>query len=349
MPTPLDPTPLLEDCRDAGFALAGVAAATDPPHAGSLQSWLTEGLHGSMGWMEQHTEVRSDPAALLDGARSVICVADRYEPPAEDEAAPGRVAAYARGRDYHRVIKRRLHGLADAWRTRHPGAEFRVCVDTAPLLERPVAEAAGLGRIGKNTLLIDPGVGSWMLLGEVVTTLDLRPTPGAGEDPCGTCTQCIDACPTGALSPWTLDARVCISALTIEHREEIPEPLHPAMGDWLFGCDVCQTVCPHNAPTSRTRAEPVRADYTPRYTQLDVDAVLDWDADDRVQALAGTSATRATLDMWRRNACIVAGNLLARDARSPLAARLRDIASDVGEPPMVRAAAAAALGRTVGD
>ncbi|MDP7028823.1 MAG: tRNA epoxyqueuosine(34) reductase QueG [Phycisphaerales bacterium] len=348
MPEQLDAAPFLDDCLAAGFALAGVAAATPPPHGEAVGQWIADGMHGSMGWMARHQDVRSDPALLLEGARSIICVADRYEPPEPTEQGGGRIAAYARGRDYHRVIRKRLHGLADRWRARCEGADFRVCVDTAPLLERPVAEAAGLGRVGKNTLLIDPGIGSWMLLGEVVTTLSIATTPGGGGDPCGTCTRCIDACPTQALSPWKLDARVCISALTIEHRETIPAAMHAGIGDWLFGCDVCQTVCPHNAPTLRTRQTPVHDEYAPRFTSWDVASVLDWGAEARLKTAAGTPTMRATLDMIRRNACIVAGGMVERQPGSPLASRLRAIASDAAEPEMVRDAAAAAITRADG-
>ncbi len=341
----LDASPFLDECIAAGFARAGVARVEPPRHGDALPAWIKAGMHGSMHWMERHLDVRADPASLLDGARAIICVADRYEPPRPSEHEPGRIAAYARGRDYHRVIKKRLHGLADAWRARHPDAAFRVCVDTAPLLERPIAEAAGLGRVGKNTLLIDPGIGSWMLLGEVMTTLDIAATPDTQDDPCGTCTRCIDACPTQALTPWSLDARLCISALTIEHRGTIPESLHAEIGAWIFGCDTCQTVCPHNAPTRRTRAAPVRADYAPRHAALDVAQVLDWGADQRIEALGGSPVTRASLDMIRRNACIVAGALVSKDRSSPLVGRLRDIASDAEESEMIRAAAAAAVGR----
>jgi len=250
---------------------------------------------------------------MLEGARSVICVADRYQPPAKEipEGAFGRVAAYARGRDYHRVMKKRLHALCDDWAGVFTGATFRACVDTAPLLERDFAQSAGLGRVGKNTMLIEPSVGSWMLLGEIVTTLEIEPTPSEQGDPCGTCTRCIDACPTDALSPWSLDAGRCVSALTIEQRTPIDSSLHAGVGMWVFGCDICQEVCPHNGATERTQAAKTHALQQDGVEFLSLIEVLQWDADARLDVIAGTAMTRATLDMWKRNACVVAGNLPA--------------------------------------
>jgi epoxyqueuosine reductase len=342
---PLDPASFLQSCRQAGFARAGVTSATPSPHVATLDAWLAAGMHGSMEWMSKHAALRADPTTILPGARSLICVADRYAPPAANaDASVGRVAAYARGRDYHRVMKKRLHRLSDQWAEVYPEASFRVCVDTAPVLERSYAEAAGIGRMGKNTMLIDPAIGSWMLLGEVLTTLDIAGTPGSAEDPCGTCTRCIDACPTSAISPWQVDARRCIAFLTIEHRGPVPADLQPGIGEWLFGCDVCQTVCPHNAPTTRTSEAEWNTQYTPRFEAFDVLEVLNWTAEARVDAIAGTSMTRATLDMIRRNACVVASNMLAAGDHAPLRARLVEISRDGDEPKLVREAATMALG-----
>jgi epoxyqueuosine reductase len=340
----LDSAAFVQSCLDAGFALAGVTAASPSPHVGSLETWLGTGMHGSMEWMARHASLRADPTTLLPGARSMICVADRYPPPSgELPTHHGQVAAYAKGRDYHRDMKRRLHRLCDQWTEAWPEASFRACVDTAPVLERSYAEAAGIGRIGKNTMLIDPAVGSWILLGEVLTTLDISSTPGTEEDPCGTCTRCIDACPTSAITPWKVDARRCISYLTIEHRGEISAELHENIGSWLFGCDVCQTVCPHNAPTTRTGEAVWNDAYTPRFTTFDVLGVLDWTAETRTAAIAGTSMTRATLDMIRRNACIVASNMLQQNEHTPLRERLLAISQDPDEPAIVRSAATAAV------
>jgi len=351
MTQPVASEPIVQDCLAAGFALAGVAPCEPPSRVDAFHAWLDGGNAGSMDWMHRAADVRSDPRLLLDGARSIIVVADRY-PPRKASPGPGdagRVAAYALGRDYHRHMKRRLHRCCDAWAAAHPGASFRACVDTAPLLERAAAEAAGIGRVGKNTMLIEPGTGSWLLLGAVLTTLDLTPTRGNHAEPCGTCTKCIDACPTQALQPWTLDARRCLSAITIEHRGEYPDALADLGGDWLFGCDVCQDVCPHNGDTRRTRSADTDPAYDPRAGDLSVSEILDWDASDRIEAIAGTPMTRANLDMWRRNACVVAGNLLMRgEGSSALRARLVEIAGNADEPESVRSAARASLNRLSG-
>jgi epoxyqueuosine reductase len=337
MRQPHEPDSFVEACLAEGFAQAGVTPCEPPPRAGMLQAWLDGDMHGSMEWMTRHAVLRVDPSGLLAGARSIICVADRYEPPCP---SGGQIAAYAKGRDYHRVMKRRLHRLCDAWKARWPDASFRACVDTAPIMERAHAEAAGLGRVGKNTLLIEQGIGSWFLLGEVLTTLDIRATPATDEDPCGTCTRCIDACPTDALTPWHLDARRCIAALTIEHRGVIPTDLHAGIGAWMFGCDICQQVCPHNHPTGRSEAAVVGESYTPRLHLLEILEVLRWTEEDRVRRLQGTPMTRATLDMWRRNACIAAAER-GDDAR--IRSVIDEIASSSDEPEIVRAAAQSTL------
>ncbi len=338
-----EPDFFVDACLAKGFALAGVTPCQPPPRADAMQAWLDGHMHGTMAWMARNVNHRMDPAGLLSGARSIICVADRYEAPHQER---GQIAAYAKGRDYHRVMKRRLHQLCDAWKERWPDASFRACVDTAPIMERAHAEAAGLGRIGKHTLLIEQGVGSWLLLGEILTTLDILPTPAADDDPCGTCTRCIDACPTEALTPWHLDARRCIAALTIEHRGVIPAELHAGIGSWLFGCDVCQQVCPHNQPTERSDAVVVKKSYTPLLHELEILDVLRWTEQDRVRLLQGTPLTRATLDMWHRNACIAAaeygGDALIRQAIS-------DLAGSEEAPKMVQEAAKATWRRITGE
>ncbi|MCH2140667.1 MAG: tRNA epoxyqueuosine(34) reductase QueG [Phycisphaerales bacterium] len=344
----LDAGPFVQACLDEGFALAGVTTCEPPATATAFESWLAEGCAGSMEWMHRAADVRADPGKLLEGAKSIIVVADRYEGSRADAipVGSGRVAAYAKGRDYHRLMKRRLHQCCDQWSEAFPEASFRACVDTAPLLERAAAEAAGLGRVGKNTMLIEPGTGSWLLLGEVLTTLSIAPTPRAHEEPCGTCTRCIDACPTDALSPWKLDARRCIAALTIEERDEVPATFASATDDWLFGCDICQQVCPHNGETQKTRSASTHMEYAPRADVFDVEKVLDWTAEDRVDAIAGTAMTRASLDMWRRNACVVAGNILANgDGSASLRARLNGIVQDGNEAAIVRSAARVAIGQ----
>lgn len=301
-----------------------------------------------MGWMAEHVDVRIDPGLLLPGARSVLCVADRYDGDQDETPARGlgRIARYARGRDYHRHMKKRLHVLCDAFGDAHGGHTFKACVDTAPLLEREVAAMAGLGAIGKNTLLIQQGVGSWLLLGEIVTTLAIEPTVVSAIDPCGSCTRCIDACPTSALTPFAMDATRCVSYLTIEHRGTIDPSLHAGMGDWIFGCDICQEVCPHNQQTDRTLHAESNPVYATHPGALNLLEVLDWDEPARIKALAGTSATRAKLDMWRRNAAIAARNQLKTHADASLSAKLDYMAQDPLESDMVRSAARSTTGQS---
>ena len=343
-------------CLEQGFARAAVAPADPTVRRKELEAWIRDGLHGTMGWMAENLPVRADPGQLVDGARSIICVLDRYADGTPDviEGGWGRIARYARGRDYHVVMKSRLHAVCDQLRERAPEHVFRACVDTAPLLEREVAARAGLGSIGKHTLLIEPGLGSWLLIGAIVTTLELDATgPVDEEDPCGTCTRCIDACPTDAITPWSVDARRCISALTIEHREPIDESFHAAMGDWIFGCDICQEACPHNEPTARTRdllrheshAAPVAPGIGGRSddgSAFRLQSVLTWDEDTRRAAFAGSSMKRAKLAMMLRNALIAAGNFL-RDHEDPdLLGAIRALSGDE-IPSMVRDTARSVL------
>ncbi len=341
--------PILDYCLDAGFAAAGVVVAESSRHEPSLNAWLESGQHGEMDWLERNVDVRLDPRQLVPDARSVIVVADRYDGSPDVPLPPrsGRIARYARGRDYHTHMKKRLHGICDRLQARHPGETFRACVDTAPILEREVAAGAGLGGIGKHTLLIEPSVGSWLLLGEIVTTLAIEPT-GSGEqiDPCGSCTRCIDACPTDAITPWSIDATRCVSYLTIEHRSAIDPSFHSGIGEWIFGCDICQEVCPHNQPTRLTSSVPNHEAYAPRTSgrdesgaSFDVGAVLDWTEEDRREAFTTSSMKRAKLDMIRRNAVIVAGNYLQAVEDEDLRNRLIEIAGDETEPALVRDAA----------
>lgn len=342
---------ILSMCESAGFALAGVCDAAPSGRARELAEWLEAGRHGSMGYLEKNVEARLDPRTLLPGARSMVLVADLYaagapDPPPDPGApARGRVARYARGRDYHDVLKRRLHTLADALRVAFPSESFRAFVDTAPVLEREHAARAGLGWIGKHTLLIHPRLGSYSVLGGLLTTMELAPPEGQRpvSDHCGTCTRCVDACPTGAITPYSVDATRCVSYLTIERREAIDPSLHEGMRDWIFGCDVCQEVCPHNRP--REAPAPTNPAYAPRRDGLDLLTVLGWTEDDRREAFMTSSMKRATLAMMKRNAVIVAGNELQRKGDPALRARLREIALDESEAEMVREAARQALAR----
>jgi epoxyqueuosine reductase len=345
-----DARDVLRRCAERGFALAGIAPAEPTRWERELRAWLAAGRHGEMGYLERNVEVLVDPVRLLEGARSIVCVADRYHdgapdpPPPPGAPARGRIARYARGADYHVVIRKRLHGLCDELRAAFPDERFRTCVDTAPLLEREHAARAGLGAIGKHTLLIDRGLGSYLLTGEVITTMDLAPSAPAEPDPCGTCTRCLDACPTDAITPFSVDATRCISYLTIEHRSPIDPGLAPAVGDWIFGCDVCQEVCPHNQPTERSRDADLHPAYAPQRDGFDLLEVLGWTEDARRAAFTGTALKRARLAMMKRNAVLAAWAVLREGEDAALRARLVAIAEDEGEDEMVRGAARWGLG-----
>lgn len=240
-----------------GFLQVGFAPAERPVHADALQAWLDDGLHGDMEWMARADAVRKrlDPAEALPGCRTIVMASMGYAPASQaasaaphDTIRPRRaaVARYARGRDYHLVFEERLSLLAAEIEASFPGSDTRATVDYGPVMEREHAQRAGLGWIGKNTMLISPKLGSWLLLGELLTTARIPPDEPFAADRCGICTRCIDACPTGAITPRRVDARLCISYLTIELRGTIPVHLRPAIGTRVFGCDICQEVCPWN-------------------------------------------------------------------------------------------------------
>ncbi|MAE65729.1 MAG: tRNA epoxyqueuosine(34) reductase QueG [Phycisphaeraceae bacterium] len=335
---------------DLGFALVGVAPAAPTAYRDYVRRWLDRGNQGEMSYLERHAEQRLDPRVLVPGARSVVCVADRHQGGKADGPTEtgGRIARYAWGDDYHRIIKRRLHRLADRMRSRWPDDQHRAAVDTAPILEREHALRAGMGWIGKHTLLIHPTLGSYLLLGEIVTTRDLAPAGAAMADHCGTCTRCIDACPTGCIEEegYRMDASRCISYLTIEHRGPIDADLQAQMGDWVAGCDVCQEVCPYNQE-DRVSLIPSNPSYDARFPAPAVPLLelLDWDADQRRAAFKGSALKRIKLDPLRRNALIAAGNHLARTDDPALRAKILAIAEDMAEPSMIRETARQVLGR----
>jgi epoxyqueuosine reductase len=239
---------LRNEAQGLGIARLGVARAV-PQDGDRLAAWLAGGYAATMDYMGRHASLRSDPRALLPGARSIVCCALHHDPGppgAAKQDGVARIARYARGPDYHHVFKGLLHRLVAVLEAEAPGHRHRVCVDSAPVLERAHAQAAGVGWIGKNTCLIDRLAGSYFFLGEILTTVELPPDPPA-TDHCGTCTACLDACPTVALvEPYRLDARRCISYWTIEHRGEIPAEWAGRLHGWVFGCDLCQEACPFN-------------------------------------------------------------------------------------------------------
>jgi epoxyqueuosine reductase len=340
----LDAREIVDRCIVEGFALVGVTSANRSSHDVELLQWLEDGKHGEMAWMNKNVDIRVDPRSLLDGARTVLCVADRYSTMEEPilEKGHGRIARYARGRDYHKEMKRRLHNVCDTLKDNFPDETFRACVDTAPVLEREFAARSGLGSVGKHTLLLEQGIGSWMVLGVIVTTATIASTEHVQQDPCGTCTRCIDSCPTDAITPWSVDARRCISYLTIEHRSAIDPEFFSSIGEWLFGCDICQEVCPHNQMTDKGAMAPVHEAYVAKLNSLRILEVLGWDEEKRREVFRGSSMKRAKLGMMRRNAVIVAGNMLAAGKDEALFSALQTIAKE-DEDSLVRETAVAVL------
>ena len=328
-----------------GFTSVGFASASAAPHAERLHAWLAAGRHGTMRWMARDPDRRADPRLVLRGARTVISVSLSYyrgECPAEGNGAPrGRIARYAWGRDYHKRIRRRLRLLARAIRERCPGATWLAYVDTGPVLDRAWAERAGLGWIGKNTNVIAPVRGSYSFLGEILTDLALEPDAPA-RNHCGTCARCIAACPTGAIvGPYQLDARRCISYLTIEHRGAIPVELRPAIGSRIFGCDDCQEVCPWNRFAVPTQ-DPEFAD-RPEQKTPELIPLLTLDEEAFRTRYQGTAILRAKRAGFARNVAVALGNSGDRAAIGPLAQAL-----EKDPDATVRGHAAWALGRIGG-
>ncbi len=238
-----------EQAHTLGLDACGIASASPlEAYVSPLKDWINAGYQGKMGYMANHFEKRIDPGLLLTDARSVVVVAQNYYPPRhQPETVRYRIARFAYGKDYHYILKEKLNTLA-AWLSSVAGNhQFRVFVDTAPVLEKPWAVKAGLGQTGKNTCLIIPRKGSYYFLGELITSMELPVDPPFQKDLCGKCSRCMDACPTGAIvAPGEINASKCISYLTIELKENIPQELRQHCQGWVFGCDVCQEVCPHN-------------------------------------------------------------------------------------------------------
>jgi epoxyqueuosine reductase len=335
---------------EAGFERAGVAALTPLEHGESLVRWLDRGDQAGMEYLGRRLEARLDPSQVFPGARSVLCVALQYHPlykeDGERQPEPSgdlwrRVARYARGKDYHEVMGDRLKTLEDRVRAAFPGCETRRYVDTGPVLERELAARAGLGTVGKNTMLLHPQGGSWFLLGELFLGLDLAPDSPLA-DLCGSCTRCLDACPTGALAaPYRLDSNRCISYWTIEHRGALPAEARRMVGGWVFGCDVCQEVCPYNdAPAAALHPE---MELPPERGELTLARLLRLPREEYVERFRGSPMKRAKLEGLQRNAAVAMGNRREPRHVEPLAEALRDGA------PLVRGHAAWALGRIGGE
>ena len=313
-PARLTLTERLENAaRALGFAAFGVAsAAEDPVRAQRLEQWLGENHHGTMEWMEARADHRRSPQGLWPEARSVIALGMSYAPahdPLALEAAPSlaRISVYAQGKDYHDVVKKKLKALARWLVADQPGAEVKVFVDTAPVMEKPLGEAAGIGWQGKHTNLVSPDHGSWLFLGAIYTTLELDQN-APHRDQCGSCRACLDACPTDAFPvPYRIDARRCISYLTIEHKGPVAEELRAALGNRIYGCDDCLAVCPWNkfASTAHTMREflPRAELVSPRLAEL---LALD-DAGFRA-LFSGSPIKRIGRDRFVRNCLYAVGN-----------------------------------------
>lgn len=344
---------IVTEARRLGFDAVGIARADLPltDDFARYESFVDAGMHGGMGWLASAREARRrlDGDEILLGAKSVICLARRYGRSAEDEAKDPElaraIARYARGRDYHNGVRKKLRTLAKLVRTLGTAdkpAEARPMCDDAPVLERAWASRAGLGFVGKNGLLIVPGVGSLVLLGEVVTTLELEPDPPIPER-CGSCTRCLDVCPTQAFArPFVLDPRRCVAYLTIEHRDAIDEPLREGVGPRLFGCDDCQTICPFNAGSRAkpTVAVDARFEADPRWASASLHDLVALD-DAAFGTLAqGSPVRRATRIGLARNAALVMGN---RGDRNDLEVLAR--ARDGHDSAIVREAAAWAIAK----
>jgi epoxyqueuosine reductase len=335
---------LAEKARELGFAVVGFApAADDPLRARRLQEWLAAGHHGEMEWMEARADVRQGPQSMWPEARSVIALGMSYAPEVDPLALEGhpekaRISVYAQGRDYHDTVKKALKALARWLVEQAPETELKVFVDTAPVMEKPLGEAAGIGWQGKHTNLVSREHGSWLFLGAIYTTLPFPPDEPHG-DRCGSCRACQDACPTDAFpAPFQLDARRCISYLTIEHKGPIPEEFRQAIGNRIYGCDDCLAVCPWNkfaASAARHQA------FLPREELVapDLADLLALDDGAFRQKFSGSPIKRIGRNRFVRNCLIAAGN-------SGNAALVGQVEALAGDPdPVVAEAARWALGR----
>jgi epoxyqueuosine reductase len=289
-----------------GLDVCGVTSADPARYADFYRQWTAEGKAGEMQWLAREPERRSDPRVVLEGARSIIVAGLNYWQ--EQPNGRGRIARYALGEDYHHVLLKKLEALAADITARTPGAAAKIYVDTGPVLEKPLAERAGVGWQGKSTMLIHTKLGPWLLLGEIITTLELEPD-APHRDHCGSCSRCITACPTGAITaPYQLDARRCIAYLTIELKGSIPVELRPLIGDRIYGCDECLDVCPWNRFAQTTRearflARPEEDGRDQLHTLLEISQA------EFKRRFARSPILRVKRRGLLRNVCVVLGNI----------------------------------------
>ena len=300
---------------ELGFRRVGFTRARESPRARLLREWLSRDFEGTMTWMRRRERERADPTLLVPWARTLVSASLPYRPGAADPSPlAARMSAYAQGRDYHRVLKDRLDRLGAEIRKAAPQARVATSVDTGAILEKAWGVEAALGWQGKHTNLIDPEAGSWFFVGEILTDLDLAVEPLSATDRCGTCTRCLEACPTGAFpEPYVLDSRRCISYLTIEHRGPIPVEVRPSLGNWVFGCDVCQEVCPWNADPA-----PGDPELEPRGGRTDLAELMRLTPEEFRRRFAGTAIRRTGWSRFLRNVAVALGNSGDSRAIGPL-------------------------------
>ncbi|HSF81086.1 MAG TPA: tRNA epoxyqueuosine(34) reductase QueG [Anaerolineales bacterium] len=363
---PVDRRPLTHSIKAQayrlGFQLVGVTTPEPPPHLSFYERWLAAGYHGEMAYLasERARQRRADPRLVLPGCQSILVLGVRYPSPESQpqlgdshpyrKTPRGQVASYAWGDDYHDALPVRLEALADfiAGQVGGPVAH-RSYTDSGPLLERELAQRAGLGWIGKNTCLIHPRQGSYFLLAELLLDVELEPDPPFQADHCGSCTRCIEACPTGCILPdRTLDARRCISYLTIELKGAIPLQLRPRLGEWVFGCDICQQVCPWNRRFASPEGDPAFAP-RPGLPAPDLLAELALSQADFSRKFKGSPLKRARRRGYLRNVALALGNTLAEgNAAGPAALPALAQVLQHDPEPLVRGHAAWAMGQIGG-
>jgi epoxyqueuosine reductase len=335
--------------RELGFQQVGITEPNLAEAEAQLNQWLAQEFHGEMDYMHKHGRKRSHPEELVPGTLRVITVRMDYLPhetesPAHllEQTDRAYVSRYALGRDYHKVLRRRLQQLADKIEAQMGPVGYRAFVDSGPVLEKPLARDAGLGWIGKHTNLINKQAGSWFFLGELLTDLPL-PVDAPASDHCGSCVSCIDVCPTDAIvAPYQLDARRCISYLTIELKGSIPVEFRPLIGNRVYGCDDCQLFCPWNKfaqPTSEADFEPRHGLATALLTEL-----FSWSREDWLQKMAGSAIRRIGYEQWLRNIAVALGNA---DKTAAVIAALERRREDESE--LVREHVAWALARHAAD